>query len=113
MTLAHTVPSLNPPPDQGHSVCSINCQWAGHSHCKIKTWRLEFAVVGVIQIVQHIDAAAKNNALVHHTQLAVQPAPVVWHQQAQPPQASPQRRIHTPLYASLPHFLLPLQRQGV
>ena len=70
-------------------------------------------MVGVVKIVQHIDAATKNRVLVHHTQLAVKAAPAFRHQQAKPAQTRRQWRIHHPLHTGLLHFLLPRRRQRV
>ena len=65
-------------------------------------------MVGIVKIVQHVDAAAKNRVLVHHAQLAVQAAPPVWHQQAQ---ARAQWRINTPLNARFIKPPFPFRRK--
>ena len=94
MPLARAVTSLHTPPEQRHGVCGDGSHRAGNRHRKVKARGRQVAMVGVVKIVQHIDAAAKHSVLVHHAQLAVQASPPVWHQQAQ---ARAQGRINTPL----------------
>ena len=65
-------------------------------------------MIGVIKIIQHIDATAKNNALVHHTQFAVQPAPALGHQQAK---ARGQWRVGTPLDTRIGQIFFPRLRK--
>ena len=65
-------------------------------------------MIGIVKIVQHIDAAAKHHALINHAQFTVQPAPS---QRQQHAPAGCQRRIHAPIHAGTAHFFLPLSRQ--
>ncbi len=113
VVLPRAVASLYTPPQQRHGLGRFRGHWPGHGHRKIKTRGCQLAVVGVVEVVQHIDAAAKNRVLVHHTQLAVQAAPSIGYQQAEPAQASGQRRIDQPHHSGVFHLLLPGRRQGV
>ena len=58
-------------------------QRARHTNRKIKSWRLQRAVVGIEKIVKHIDATTKCHAPVDHAQLPVQTPPAARNQHAQ------------------------------
>ena len=115
MPLPRAVAGLHAPPQQRHGISRLQRQRPAHGHRKIKARRRQFAVVGVVEIVQHVDAATKNQHLVHHAKLAVQPAPTARQQQAQTAPAQPahaQRRIHEPLHARCSELFLPFCGQG-
>ena len=111
MVLPRAVAGLHAPPQQGHGLSRFHGQRPRDRHRKVKPGCLQGAVVGVVKIVQYVDAAAKNRVLVHHTQFAVQAAPAVRHQQAQTTQTRRQRRIDPPPHTGFGHFLPPGGRQ--
>ena len=112
MAPSRTVARLHAPPEQADRLVHVRRKRSGNLNRKIKPWRLQHAMIRIIKIIQNIDAATKGSLLVHHTQLAVQPAPAVGHQQTQPLQASPHRRVNAPLHTCLFYFLLPFWTQG-
>jgi hypothetical protein len=85
--LPRAVAGLHAPPQQRHGIGGFHGQRPGGGHGEIDTRGLKLAVVGIVKIVEHIDAAAKQRVLVDHAELAVQAAPAFRHQQAQAAQA--------------------------
>ena len=75
VALASAVASLHAPPQQRDSFCCINSQRSGGRYGEIKSRLFQSAMIGVVKIVQYVDAAAKHNVLINHAELAVQPAP--------------------------------------
>jgi hypothetical protein len=64
-------------------------------------------VIGVVEIIQHVDAAAERNQPVDHAQLAMQAAPAAQPEHSEPPD----RRVHTPLDAGAGEALAPFSRK--
>lgn len=114
MMVARAVAGLHPPPEQGHCLGGGFGHRTFDGHRKIKARRSQLTVVRVIQVVEHIDAAAKHQPLIDHAQLAVQPAPLLGAHQVQAAPGARERCIHLPMHTGSGQPLLPggLQRRG-
>ena len=94
---------LHAPPQLSGGLLHLLHQGSRGHDGKIQPRLIENAVVGVIPVVQDVDAATKSQLPIDHTQLAVQAAPSTWYQQTQ----RTQRRIDPPLHAGIGKALTP------
>ena len=73
---------LHARPEARHRVVHVGHQRAADAHREVEARLVKRAVVRVEEIVEQVDAAAKADVAVDHTQLAVQPAPARRQKQA-------------------------------
>ena len=106
--LAHIAHGLHAPPQLLHGIAGLHHQAAGGAHRKVKAGGVQRTVVGVVKIIEHVDAAAKQHPPVHHAQLAVQAPPAAGQQQAQ----SAQGGVHPPLHTGRSEAGSPEGRQA-
>ena len=106
MVLACVLGSLHAAPELFHGQAGLADKMARGLHRKVKTRRIQRTVVGVVKIVQHIDAAAKQHLAVNHAQFSVQAPPALRQQQTERPAHSihQQARAHATLRCALQRF---------
>ena len=99
---------LQAPPELLHGFGHLRHQRASDAQRKIEAGRGQAAQRHIVLVINDVDAAAESHRAVDHTQLAVQPTPVVRYQDAK----APHGRVHPKPHTRLGKALLPFGWHG-